>query len=92
MISKQKLFVKNRGTANCYNILGLDSPNKHLNDITLRECIMHLRSCEYPEQGLFIATKEMKYGTATMFAFHKKCEREVEEVVAALPILLKVEF
>jgi len=34
----------------------------------------------------------MKYGSATMFVFHKKCSCEVEEVVAALPILLEVEF
>jgi len=34
----------------------------------------------------------MMYGSTTVFAYHKKCKREVEEVIAELPILLEIEF
>jgi len=40
MIQKQKLFLKNTGTIKSYNILGLDSPNSKLGDMTLHKCIM----------------------------------------------------
>jgi len=34
----------------------------------------------------------MLYGSATAFAYHKKSKWEVEELIAALPILLEVKF